>query len=90
MFKLPQIHSDIRDQNFENEEQEIASAEKAVGGAILGRLLSIAIIGLIIAVVVTLGPIAQNWPLLMNVMLFVLLGLFFGGIGFTLWKLSRS
>ena len=90
MARSPQIHSDIPDPNFENEEEAIESAEKAVRLEILIILALVGIVALLVVGDLALSPILQTWSFLIPVIPFVLLGLLFGGMGFLLWKLSRQ
>jgi len=90
MSRSPQIHSDIPDPNFENEEQAIESAEKAVRLEILIFLVLVGLVALLAVGSWAISPVLQAWPFLTPVIPYLLLGLFFGGLGFTLWKLSRS
>jgi len=89
MARSPQIHSDIRDQNFQSKEQEVESAEKGVHLQVLVLVGCFLLIGTVIMSIIFLGPMLPDGAMGPIVVTIILTSLF-GGTGYGLWRLARK
>jgi hypothetical protein len=89
MFPPNQIHSDIRDRNFESKEQEIESAEKSVLVQVLILVGCFLLIGTVIMIIILVAPQLPDGvlgPIVVGILVVSLLG----GTGYGLWRLARK